>query len=93
MQQTLRSTLAYYDNAIIDIMHFLGDENCKLNASQLCKVAKRLQELERGHTAAKKELNRIKAVIDAIYDINITASEFDYQPYKPKVIASIKEII
>lgn len=89
----LEESLEYYDNAVIDILHFLGDENCKLNAAQLCKVAKKLQELERGHTAAKKELNRMKTVINAVYDIGAKASEFDYQPYKPRALQSLSEII
>ena len=93
LKRRLEESLEYYDNAIVDILHFLGDENCKLNAAQLCKVAKKLQELERGHTIAKKELNRLKSVISEVYDIGLKAGEFDYQPYKPKAIHNLSEII
>ena len=93
LKRSMENSLDYYNNAIVDILHFLGDEKCRLNGVQLCKVAKRLQELERGHTAAKKELNRIKTVIDAVYDISNKANEFDYKPYKPRVIQSLDEII
>ena len=89
----LEQRLTRCDNAIIDILHLLGDENCKLNAVQLCKVAKKIQEFEREHTAVKKELNRIDAVMEAVGNIKTKAAEFNYAPYKPKVIHNIKELI
>ena len=93
LKRRLESTLEYYDNAIIDILHFIGDENCRLNAVQLCKIAQKLQELERGHTTTKKELKRISTVIDAVTDIRYKADEFGYVPYKPKVLHNLDEII
>ena len=93
LKQDLEKQLNYCDSAIIDVLHFLGDENCRLNAVQLCKVAQKLQEFERGHTAAKKELRRIESVMEAVGGIKDKAGEFEYQPYKPKVIHSIEELI
>lgn len=93
LRQDLEKQLNYCDSAIIDILHFLGDENCRLNAVQLCKVAQKLQELERGHTAAKKELRRIESVMETVGSIKDKAGEFEYAPYKPKVLHSIKELI
>lgn len=93
LKRSLENQQEYYDNAIIDILHFIGDKNCRLNAVQLCKVAQKLQELERGHTATKKELKRISTVFDAVTDIRYKADEFGYVPYKPKVLHNIDEII
>lgn len=93
LRKRLETSLQYYDNAIIDVLHLLGDENCRLNAVQLCKVAQRIQELERGHTSTKKEIKRIDSIIGAVTDIKKKADEFDYSPYRPKVIHSIKELI
>ena len=93
LRRRLETSLQYYDNAIIDVLHLLGAEDCRLNAVQLCKVAQKLQELERGHTATKKEIKRIDSVIGAVTDIKTKANEFDYCPYRPKVIHSIKELI
>ena len=93
LKQDLEKQLNYCDSAIIDVLHFLGDENCRLNAVQLCKVAQKLQELERGHTAAKKELQRIDSIMETVGSIKEKASKFEYAPYKPKVLHNIKELI
>ena len=93
LKSELESQLNYYDNAIIDILHFIGDENCRLNAVQLCKVAQKLQEFERGHTKTKKELRRIESIMDKVNSIKNDASNFNYMPYKPRVLHSIDDII
>lgn len=93
LKQDLEKQLNYCDSAIIDVLHFLGDENCRLNAVQLCKVAQKLQELERGHTAAKKELQRIDSIMETVGSIKEKANKFEYAPYKPKVLHNIKELI
>lgn len=93
LKQDLERQLNYCDSAIIDTLHFLGDENCRLNAVQLCKVAQKLQEFERGHTAAKKELRRIETVMETVGSIKDQADKFEYQPYKPKVLHNIEELI
>ena len=89
----LEKQLEYYDNAVIDILHFIGNENCKLNAVQLCKVAQKLQEFERGHTKTKKELRRIESIMDKVNSIKSDASNFNYSPYRPRVLHSLDEII
>ena len=93
LKSELESQLNYYDSAIIDILHFIGDENCRLNAVQLCKVAQKLQEFERGHTKTKKELRRIESIMEKVNSIKSDASNFNYMPYKPRVLHSIDDII
>ena len=93
LKSELESQLNYYDSAIIDILHFIGDENCRLNAVQLCKVAQKLQELERGHTKTKKELRRIESIMDKVNSIKSDVNNFNYAPYRPRVLHSIDDII
>ena len=93
LKSELESQLNYYDSAIIDILHFIGDENCRLNAVQLCKVAQKLQEFERGHTKTKKELRRIESIMDKVNSIKSDVNNFNYMPYKPRVLHSIDDII
>ena len=93
LKSGLENQLSYYDGAIIDILHFIGDENCRFNAVQLCKVTQKLQEFERGHTKTKKELRRIESIMDKVNNIKSDAGNFDYAPYRPRVLHNIDEII
>jgi len=50
------------DLSIIDLLHFLRDEDTKLNARQLCSFSKILREYERRHRDLKLSLNKCKLI-------------------------------
>ena len=54
--------LQEYDGMILDIRHWLRDENTKLNVCQGYQVVKKLQDIERARAACKKELQRVSAL-------------------------------
>lgn len=85
--------LQYYDDAILDIRHYIRDESTRLNACQAANVLYRLQRIERKRAEVKCELKRIYQVFDSIDNAISVANEFHYTPYKPRVIENMDEFM
>lgn len=85
--------LQYYDDVILDIRHYIRDESTRLNACQAANVLYRLQRIERKRAEVKCELNRIYQVFDSINNAIQVANEFNYVPYKPRVIDDMDEFM
>ena len=88
-----KDKLQYYDDVILDIRHYIRDENTRLNACQAANVLYRLQRIERKRTEVKCELQRIQKVFDVINTAISQANDFSYVPYKPRVIENMEEFM
>lgn len=75
--------LQYYDGVILDIRHYIRDENTRLNACQAAKVLYKLQQIERSRADVKREIARINLIQDTIDTTINNADNFEYAPYKP----------
>lgn len=85
--------IQYYDDVILDIRHYIRDENTRLNACQAANVLYRLQRIERKRAEVKCELQRIYQVLNSINNAIQVANEFNYVPYKPRVIDDMDEFM
>lgn len=92
-KHTYIDKLQYYDDVILDIRHYIRDENTRLNACQAANVLYRLQRIERKRAEVKCELKRIGQVIDTFTDAINVAKTFEYAPYKPRVIKDMDEFL
>lgn len=92
-QRIYLDKLQYYDDVILDIRHYIRDENTRLNACQAANVLYRLQRIERKRAEVKCELKRIYQVFDSIDNAISVANEFHYTPYKPRVIDNMDEFL
>ena len=92
-QNMYKDKLQYYDDVILDIRHYIRDENTRLNACQAANVLYRLQRIERKRAEVKCELQRINQVFDAINTAISKADDFSYVPYKPRVIENMDEFL
>ena len=85
--------LQYYDGVILDIRHYIRDENTRLNACQAAKVLYKLQQIERSRADIKREIARINLIQDTIDSSINNADNFEYAPYKPRVIENMDEFL
>ena len=88
-----KDKLQYYDDVILDIRHYIRDENTRLNACQAANVLYRLQRIERKRAEVKCELQRINQVFDVIDTAISKADDFSYVSYKPRVIENMDEFM
>ena len=92
-QHMYMDKLQYYDDAILDIRHYIRDENTRLNACQAANVLYKLQRIERKRAEVKCELKRIGQVFDSVNNAISVANEFEYSPYKPRVIQNMEDFL
>ena len=85
--------LQEYDGMILDIRHWLRDENTKLNVCQGYQVVKRLQDIERERAACKKELQRVTMLRDAVKKACRESVSFEYNEYKNREIEDVRAFI
>lgn len=85
--------LQYYDGVILDIRHYIRDENTKLNACQAAKVLYKLQQVERSRSDVKREIARINLIQDTIDSTINNADNFEYAPYKPRVVEDMGKFL
>ena len=78
---------------ILDIRHWLRDENTKLNVCQGYQVVKRLQDIERERAACKKELQRVTMLRDAVKKACRESVSFEYNEYKNREIEDVRAFI
>lgn len=85
--------LQKYDGIILDIRHWLRDENTKLNACQGYQVMKKLQDIERKRVECKKELQRVAILRGNIRKACNKAENFEYEEYKYRQIEDVSVFI
>lgn len=81
--------LQKYDGMILDIRHWLRDQNTKLNACQGYQAMKKLQDIERERAACKKELQRVAILRGNIRKACNKAENFEYEEYKYRQIEDV----
>lgn len=85
--------LQYYDGIILDIRHYIRNENTRLNACQAAKVLYKLQQIERNRANIKRELQRIELINRSVENAITEADKFEYEEYKPRSIKDMDEFI
>ena len=85
--------LQEYDGMILDIRHWLRDENTKLNVCQGYQVVKKIQDIERARETCKKELQRVTALRNAVRKACQEAVSSEYDEYKNRHIAGARTLI
>lgn len=85
--------LQEYDGMILDIRHWLRDENTKLNVCQGYQVVKKLQDIERARAACKKELQRVSALRNNVRKACQESVSFEYEDYKNRQIDDVRTFI
>ena len=85
--------LQEYDGMILDIRHWLRDENTKLNVCQGYQVVKKLQDIERARAACKKELQRVSALRNNVRKACQESVSFEYEEYKNRQIDDVRTFI
>lgn len=88
-----RAELKKYDDIILDIRHYIRDENMKANACMGYKIFKRLQEVERKRANCKKELQRLVRLQSGIQNAITESENFEYEPYRNRIIENMLEFI
>lgn len=84
-----KAELKQYDDMILDIRHYIRDENMNANACMGYKIFKRLQIVERKRVVCKKELQRLLKLQTGIQN-SITESEnFEYEPYRNRIVTDM----
>ena len=85
--------LQKYDGMILDIRHWLRNENTKLNVCQGYQVVKKLQDIERARAACKKELHRVSALRNNVRKACQESVSFEYEDYKNRQIDDVRTFI
>ena len=85
--------LQEYDGMILDIRHWLRNENTKLNVCQGYQVVKKIQDIERARETCKKELQRVTALRNAVRKACQESVSFDYEDYKNRQIDDVRAFI
>lgn len=85
--------LQYYDGAILDIRHYIRDNNTRLNACQAAKILFKLQRIERNRADIKREIQRIDLINSSVENVITEADKFEYDEYKPRCIKDMDEFL
>ena len=85
--------LQKYDGMILDIRHWLRNENTKLNVCQGYQVVKKIQDIERARETCKKELQRVTALRNAVRKACQESVSFEYEDYKNRQIEDVRAFI
>lgn len=88
-----REEMNKYDGIILDLRHYIRNENTKLNASWGYKIAKALQIVERKRAECKKEHQRLTALREGVLKAIEDSQTFEYEPYKNRVIEDVVEFV
>lgn len=88
-----RVQLIKYEDIILDLRHYIRDENTKANACWGYKIFKALQDVERKRAECKKELQRVVMLKNKLEKALTDTKDFDYEPYKYRVIEDIDKYI
>ena len=85
--------LQYYDGVILDLRHYIRDNDTRLNACQAAKILFKLQKIERNRADIKRELQRIELITNAVDTAISEADNFKYEEYKPRCIKDMDEFL
>ena len=85
----LAEKLSYCDRVILDIRHYIRDENTILNACQGYKVFKMLQEIERERLSVKTEIAKINEALTDMKQTDNKIRNFTFPPYNPRAVQDI----
>lgn len=85
--------LQKFDGMILDIRHWLRDQNTKLNACQGYQAMKKLQDIERKRVECKKELQRVAILRGNIRKACNKAENFEYEEYKYRQIEDVRAFL
>ena len=88
-----KAELKQYDDMILDIRHYIRDENMNANACMGYKIFKRLQIVERKRVVCKKELQRLLKLQTGIQNSIIESENFEYEPYRNRIVTNMLEFI
>lgn len=93
LKSSLMDKMKYYDNVILDIRHYIRDENTRLDAANGYKVFRKLQQIERERSNVKKELQRCSEYIADIISAKNKAQKFEYEKYIPREISDMSRFL
>ena len=85
--------LQYYDGVILDLRHYIRDNNTRLNACQAAKILFKLQKIERNRADIKREIQRIDLINNSVENAITEADKFEYEEYKPRCIKDMDEFL
>ena len=85
--------LQRYDGIILDIRHWLRDENTKLNACQGYQVMKKLQDIERKRAECKKQLQKVEILCGCVRKACERSVNFKYEEYKNREIEDVRAFL
>lgn len=89
----LEKQLDRYDNIILDIRHYIRDENTKVNAAQGFVIFRKMQEVERERAKCKHRLTQLQMLQGSIDKQICKAESFEYEEYKPRVVADMDRFL
>ena len=85
--------LQYYDGVILDLRHYIRNEDTRLNACQAAKILFKLQKIERNRADIKREIQRIDLINNSVENAITEADKFEYEEYKPRCIKDMDEFL
>lgn len=88
-----KTELKQFDDMILDIRHYIRDENLNANACMGYKIFKRLQDVERKRVVCKKELQRLLKLQTGFQKLLTDSDNFEYEPYRNRIVKNMLEFI
>ena len=85
--------MQYCDGVILDLRHYIRDNNTRLNACQAAKILFKLQKIERNRADIKREIQRIDLINNSVENAIAEADKFKYEEYKPRCIKDMDEFL
>ena len=89
----LEKKVDYYDDVILDIRHYIRNDNTKVNACYGYKIFQLLQLVERKRISCKEEIIRLNKFQYKFDNLLGSVSTFSLEPYKPRVLNDIENYI
>lgn len=91
--ERLEKKVGYYDDAILDIRHYIRNDNTKVNACYGYKIFQLLQLVERKRISCKEEIIKLNKFQHKFDNLLGSVSTFSLEPYKPRVLNDIENYI
>ena len=92
-KRKLTEKIQYCDGVILDIRHYIRDNNTRLDACRAAKILYKLQKIERDRADIKRELQRIELITNAVDTAISEADSFKYEEYRPRSIKNMDEFL
>lgn len=91
--ERLEKKVDYYDDVILDIRHYIRNDNTKVNACYGYKIFQLLQLVERKRISCKEEIIKLNKFQHKFDNLLGSVSTFSLEPYKPRVLNDIENYI